>query len=41
MSLSINSNFFNKENKRIYILENPKSFSIDIFFQIVNILELN
>ena len=31
MPSSINGNSFNKENKRIYILENPKSFLIDIF----------
>ena len=32
MSLSINSNFFNKENKRIYILENPKELLNRYFF---------
>ena len=32
MSSSINSNSFNKENKRIYILENPKELLNRYFF---------
>ena len=32
MSLSSNRNFFNKENKRIYILENPKELLNRYFF---------
>ena len=40
MSFSINRNFFNKENKRIYILENPKKLLNRYFFSDSNYIRI-